>query len=896
MSWFGRFLQRRKRERELATELADHVERLTADNVRAGMSAEAARRAARLRLGGVEGIKEDCREQRGAAWLESTLRDIRLAARTLAKSRGFAATAILMLALGIGANAAIFELFDAVRLRSLPVRDPAALALVSVRGGNHGFGINSGNETTLTYPLWRQIRDHQRSFSAMFAWRTEAFDIGEGAHARNATGVWASGGFFEALGLNPVRGRFFREEDDRPGCSLPGVVISYALWRSEFGGADSAIGSSLTIEDRRVNVIGVTPANFSGIEVGTKFDFALPMCSMETLQPGDPKLGRLDYFWLHVIGRRKPGVSLAQAASELDALSPGIIAATTPSGYTSTALDVYQRYRLTATEGGAGVSDLRSTYDDSLLLLLAITGMVLLIACANLASLMLTRASTRSREMALRLALGASRWRLIRQLLAEGVLLASSGALLGGALAGALARTMVHFLTIGGDEINLDVRLDGRALIFIAAVTVATCVIFGLAPAFRSSHADPGDALKSGARGTTAGSERFSFQRLLVVSQIAISLVLLVGAALFARSFRNLVSVDPGFRERDVASIYLSFDKANVPPSQVPAYSRDLLDDVRAIPQVESAAATTHLPFAGSWTSGVSVDGKEGSAKFSWVSPDYFQTLGIPLIAGRDFTAADKREAPHVAIVSESFLRAYVAEANPIGKIIRTASEPNFPATIYEIVGVVRDTKYSGLREATAPPEAYAPYEQYPPDLVPWMAVIVHARTPASALMPAVRAKMGERNPEISVDYDVLEEEIASSLVGDRMMALLSGFFGALAALLTMVGLYGVISYFVALRRNEIGIRIALGADAGRIVAMILGETIAMVGLGTAIGLALSVAAAKSVGTLVFGLKPTDPLTLAGAAALLIAVAAAASYVPARRAARIEPMIALRHD
>ena len=512
-----------------------------------------------------------------------------------------------------------------------------------------------------------------------------------------------------------------------------------------------------------MNVIGVAPANFSGIEVGTKFEFALPMCSMETLQPGDPKLARLDYFWLHVIGRRKPGVSLAQAASELDALSPGIIAATTPSGYTSTALDVYQRYRLTATEGGAGVSDLRSTYDDSLLLLLSITGLVLLIACANLASLMLTRASTRSREMALRLALGASRWRLIRQLLVEGVLLATCGALLGGALAGAAGRTMVHFLTIRGDEINLDVRFDGRALIFIAAVAVATCVIFGLAPALRSSHADPGDALKSGARGTTAGGERFSFQRLLMISQIAISLVLLVGAAVFVRSFRNLISVDPGFRERDIVCIYLSFDKANVPTREIGSYSRGLLDDVRAIPRVESAAATTHLPFAGSWTSGVSVDGKEGSSKFTWASPDYFKTLGIPLIAGRDFTAADTHNAPHVAIVSESFLHEYVAAVNPIGKIIRTAPEPNFPATIYEIVGVVRDTKYSGLREATAPPEAYAPYEQYPPDLVPWMAVIVHSRTPASALIPAVRAKMSERNPEISVDYDVLEDDIGAA-------------------------------------------------------------------------------------------------------------------------------------
>jgi predicted permease len=883
-------------EREIAAELADHIERLTADNIRAGMNADEARRAARVRLGPVEGIKEDCREARGAAWLESTLQDIRFAARTLSKSRGFTVTAILMLALGIGANAAIFELFDAVRLRSLPVRDPNALALVSVRGGNGGFGVNSGNDASLTYPLWRQIHDHQRSFSEMFAWRAEGSEIGEGSHARNAAGVWASGGFFDTLGVNPVRGRFFREEDDRPGCGLPGAVISHALWQSEFGGADSAIGKSITIEDHPVAVIGVAPASFSGVEVGMKFDFVLPMCSIAALQPGDPRMTRLDYFWLHVIGRRKPGVTLAQAASEMDALTAGIIAATTPTGYSTAAIEQYQRFRLTATAAGTGVSDLRSTYDNSLLLLLGITGLVLLIACANVASLMLTRASTRELEMAVRRALGASRWRLIRQLLAEGALLSVSGALFGAAVAGALGRTLVRFLSLRGDEIDLDVGLDARVLVFIVTVAITTCVIFGLAPAFRSSNVDPGDALKSGSRGTTAGSERFSFQRWLVTSQIAISLVLLVGAALFVQSFWKLTSVNPGFRVRDVVCVYLSFGKANVPASQLGSFSRDLLEDVRAIPQVESAAVTTHLPFAGSWTSRITVNGKDAPSKFTWASPDYFKTLSIPLIAGRDFTAADTQSSPHVAVVSESFMRTFTGGANPIGQIIHTASEPYYPATTYEIVGVVKDQKYSDLREVSAPPEAYAPYEQFPPGPGPWMAVLVDSRMAASALIPAIRAKMNERNAEISVDDDVLEEEIQTSLVGDRIMAMLSGFFGILAALLTMVGLYGVISYFVALRRNEIGIRIALGADPAKIVSMILRETIAMVGLGAGIGLGLSVAAAKSVATLVFGLKPSDPLTLAGSAAALIAVAALASYVPARRASRIEPMIALRHD
>src|SRR5712692_1742463 len=480
------------------------------------------------------------RKTRGAVSAEFMMHDLRFAWRALRKNWGFAATAILTLALAVGANTAIFQLLDAVRLRNLPVADPARLAAVHVKNGTRGFGFavfdartTGDNETMLSYPMWEQIRLHPQSFSGVFAWaQTGSVSLGEGAQERRARGLWVSGEIFSVLGVPPLRGRVFAEKDDQPNCGLPGVVISYPLWQSEFGGQDSAIGSRLMVERRPTEVIGVTPRSFFGLEVGKTFDFAVPFCSLTTYFPAAETMTRSDLFWLRVDGRLKPGGTLEQASSQLGAMSPGLIEATLPSGFSSTSLKVYRNYRLTVFPAGTGVSSLRQTYDTSLWLLLTITAMVLLIACANLANLMLVRASTREREMAVRLALGASRWRLIRQLLSEGLLLAAGGALLGIVLAGVFSRSLIRFLSTEGDTIRLDLSMDWRVLLFTGLIAIATCVIFGLVPAFRSSRADPGLALKSGSRGSTAGPERFSFQRLLVVSQLAVSVVLLVGALL----------------------------------------------------------------------------------------------------------------------------------------------------------------------------------------------------------------------------------------------------------------------------------------------------------------------------------------------------------------------------
>ena len=827
------------------------------------------------------------------------LQDVRFALRTLRKSWGFAVTAVLTLALGIGANAAIFQLLDAVRLRNLPVAKPATLAAVRIKSGTRGFGITSGGDfdTMLSYPMWEQIRLHQQSFSGVFAWAQSGWvSLGEGAQERHAQLLWVSGQMFSVLGVPPLRGRMFTEKDDQPNCGLPGVAISYALWQGEFGGQDSAIGSRLIIEGHPTEVIGVTPRSFFGMEVGRGFDIAVPFCSLTTYAPAALTTTRSDFFWLHVVGRLKQGLTLEQASSQLSAMSPGFIEVTLPTGYSSTSLNIYKNFRLAAYPGGNGISWLRQTYDTSLWLLLGTTGLVLLIACANLANLMLVRASTRAREMAVRLALGASRWRLIRQLLSEGFVLAGAGTVLGIALAEIFSRSLVHFLSTGNNPVQLSISLEWRVLLFTGALMISTCAFVALVPALRSSRVEPGLALKSGSRGTTAGRERFSFQRLLVVSQIAVSVVLLVGALLFARSFWNLATLDPGFREKGILVTYVDLKRLALPPERYAPFIRDLLAAVKTVPQVESSATSTHIPLnpSSTWSLGVRVNGAEGGSKFAWVSPEYFETMQIPLLTGRWFNDRDTQTSPHVAVVNEAFTRRYLAGISAIGKTIRTSAESGYPETEYEIVGVVKDTKYTDLREPT-PPMVFAPADQFP-DVRPWAVLLTRFSSSPSVAITAVREKISQISPAIRTEFHVFQTDIENGLNRERLMAVLSGFFGALAALLAMIGLYGVISYIVATRKNEIGIRMALGASPGSVVLMIVRQTLALLGVGVGAGLVLAIAAAKGANSLLYGLEANDPLTLFSAAGFLAAVALVASYIPAYRASRADPMNALRYE
>jgi predicted permease len=827
-------------------------------------------------------------------WLLTTLQDLRFALRTLRKSPAFAVTAILTLALGIGANTAIFQLLDAVRLRSLPVADPASLVKVQIRGGIHDFGWTA-SDTALSTALWEQIRKQQQAFSGFFAWRSTVYGIGRGEQERLAQGLWVSGEMFPMLGIVPVKGRLFTPEDDRPGCGTSGAVISYGLWQNEFGGKDSVIGSRIVVYGYPTQVIGVTPPGFFGLDVGKEFEVALPTCSLSSYIPGDGTLIRRDVFWLQVMGRLKPGWSLQQASAQLEAASPGMFEATVPDGYSTSELDTFRNFRLAAYPGSNGISAPGEAYDTSLWLLLGTTGLVLLIACANLANLMLVRATTREKEMAVRLALGASSARVLRQLLLESLALALAGSILGIGLASFLSRTVVRMLGTERDPFYLAMNIDWRVLSFTSLVAVSTCLLFGLVPAFRSSRVQPGAVLKSGGRGMTAGRQKFSFQQTLVVSQIAFSLVLLVGALLFVRSFWNLTTLDPGFRETGILRAYLNFRRLDLPPELYETFKHELLEQIRSIPLVESAATSTHVPLDGGFFSlGVRSGATQAESKFTWVSPGYFRTMQIPSVAGRDFTERDTKKSQPVAIVNETFVRQFMGGGNPLGKTIRTLAEPHYPENEFEVVGVVKDAKYGGLREEISP-EAFAPARQYPEKYY-FTNAFIRFSSPPSAVISAVREKLNPLYPEMKIEYHLFQTEIQNGLVQERLMALLSGFFGALAALLAMIGLYGVISYIIAMRRNEIGIRMALGASRQDVVGIVLRQTLALLALGVGIGLLLAVAATSGARTLLYGLRPSDPASLLGAAFFLALVALAASLWPAYRATRHDPMKALRYE
>jgi predicted permease len=886
MTWYKQLFSRRRLYNDLSNEMQQHLEEKIEELVATGMSKKEATAAARREFGNVTLIEQDSREVWRWPSLESFFADVRYALRTLRKSPGFTTTAIVTLALGIGANTAIFMLLDAIRLRSLPVQDPQELAEVRITDAGHqGMGLNQ-QYGELTRPLWQEIRDHQQSFSGVFAWSVNLRYVGRGSEMRHFHELRVSGDFFGVLGVRPFRGRLLIPEDEG-ACPMTRAVVSYPYWQSELGGRDLSSAVKLVVDNELVEIVGVTPPGFSGLVVGEAFDIAIPFC-----QPKEEL--RRDVFEVSVMGRLKPGVTIQRASAEMNALSSSIFEATVPPGRDTRSTETYKQFRLAAYPASTGVSSLRD-YDRSLFLLLGIAGLVLLIACTNLANLMLARASVRQREMAVRLALGASRARLIRQLLTENLLLAATGAAIGIALAQFLSQLLVWSFSTEGAGVTLQTVTDWRVLLFAAGVAALTCIVFGIAPALRATRAEPISAMKAGGRGTTGGRERFSLQRLLVVAQVSVSLVLLVGALLFVRSFRNLMTFDPGMRESGITDAFLGFWQSNLSKERWADFQRELLEEVRSVPGVLNAATTTNAPLLGSsWEHGIRIGSQEGDSKFTWVSPEYFETMGIPVIQGRSLTREDTASSQRVALVNETFVRRYLSGTNPIGQTLRTSPEPDYPATVYEIVGVIPDTKYNDLRGQT-PPMTFAPASQFPGQ-GPWTNVMIHSNLAPAAVAAAAKRVIAEKHPDVITQFADFQREIRDGLVEERLMATLSGFFGLLAVLLAVVGLYGVISYIVAMRRNEIGIRMALGASRGDVIGIIVRQTLVLLALGVGVGVVLALGAVRSAGSLLFGLQPNDPLTFAGASALLVTIALIASFLPARRASRVDPMVALRYE
>jgi predicted permease len=892
MGW-SRFWRRRQRDAEIAEELESYLAHEAGERIAGGDHPDEARHAAMRKLGNATRVREDVYAMNTLAPVDALVKDVRYAARLLRRSPGFALASILSLALGIGANTAVFQLLDALRLRSLPIPRPHELLEVVVDGGNRGYGVSDSSNSNLTNPLWEGLRDSQQAFAGLFAWGTAGLPVGRGQEMQFPHSIWVSGDFFPALGLVPFRGRLLGPADDRRGCAPGGVVISHAYWQRAFRGRHDAIGAPLVIGEHTFQVAGVTPPEFFGLEVGQRFDLAVPVCAAGLWGNA---LEQKHSWWLTAMGRLKQGWTLAQAAGHVHALSVELFDRLAPTGYGDNSN--WKALRFTAVPAGRGISQWRQQYETSLWLLLGITGLVLLVACANLANLMLARATARQREFSVRLALGASRQRLMAQSLTESLLVAVVGAGAGIVLAVVLSRTTVLFLTTKANGLHLDLGLDWRVLAFTSALAFLTCVICGLAPALRSAQAQPADVLKQGGRGLTGGPERLSFQRALVVAQVAISLVLVIGALLFVRSFRNLMTADAGFPQDGLHYLSCYLPRPNLSPEQQLQEKTVLLERIRALPQVEAAASGTKIPLtSSSWTMGIRVgnaqaDAKQ-SSKISWVSPGYFHTLGVPVLSGRDIARSDTTTGRKVMLVNQTFVRRYHAGQEPIGAFVRTGEEPGYPEAVYEIVGTVGDTKYADLRE-DIPPTAYAPESQHPSPRL-GMNVILRTTGPADNVAASLRQLFRDENV-LGGDLQTLRVHVRERLTRERLLSWLSGFFGVLAALLAAVGLYGVMSYSVARRSNEIAIRMALGAASGDVLRLMLGQAGLLLAVGLGIGCALALAIGRTAGTLLFGLQPNDPLSFATSMLALGIVALAAAYLPAARATRMSPLDGLRAD
>jgi putative ABC transport system permease protein len=879
---------------ELAHHLAETVDRL----IEQGLPEHEALRIARLRLGNYSIQKERTRDMNIAAWLEATRADLVYGLRQLRLNPAFTAVAILSLALGIGANTAIFQLINAIRLKMLPVKDPQQLVAVDFVKGSSRAGSWSSRSAIFTYSQWQEIQKLQQAYSGMFAWSATRFNLTGGGEPRFAEGLFVSGDFFHVLGTSSILGRTLTNEDDSTTCNA-GAVISYPFWQREFGGDTSVLGRKLTLNGYSVPVIGVTAPAFFGVEVGRSYDVAIPLCT-DRLMAEDHKgriASRFDW-WLSIMGRLKPGWTVKRATAQLQAISPEIMRTTIPEEYKPDLAKRFFKNKLYATEAGNGVSRLREQSQRPLYLLLATTGLVLIIACANLANLLLARAAVRESEIAVRLAMGASRMRVLRQLLAESLLLASLGAIFGAALSFVLSRAMVALLSTPQDPTFIPISSDWRVLGFTAALAILTCLLFGLVPALRSTHVSPVDAMRSGGRSVTAGRERFGLRRALVATQVALSLVLMVGALLFVRSLHNLVTNDPGFRAQGILTVSIDFSRAPYPKEQRLNIYRELSGRLSAIPGVVSSAQVSFTPVSGSgWDNSIGPDRAPAAASgkialFNRVGPHYFQTMETRLLAGREFDQHDTLAASKIAIVNEEFARKYFKGANPVGHTFHLEASAGKPENLFQIVGLVRNTKYFNLREE-AQPIGFFPIAQDEEPGSEATFVLRVAGSPTSVAGSA-KAAVAAMSPSIGIQFQPFSTQLEDSVLGERLMATLSGGFGLLAALLATLGLYGVIAYMIARRRKEIGVRMALGADRARVVRLVLREAVMLVALGLAAGILLSLWLGQTAATLLYGVKPRDATSLIGASLLLAVIALFASYLPARRAASDDPMAALR--
>ena len=875
MSWFSR----KNWEQDANDELRFHIEQQTAANIAAGMSPDEARRQAALRFGAVEGVKENCREQRSGFWLETLIADARYALRVMRKNPGFAAIAILTLALGIGANTAIFSVVYAVLLKPLPYPAPNQLVVVFEAKPQEGV-----NFTGVSYMDFEDVRAQNGVFTELAGNQEHDLTVtGRGEPFVADTAV-VTAGLFDVLQVAPLMGRTFVPEDGRPGAA-PVAIISEKLWRSRFGADPHLVGSSINLDKRSFTVIGIMRTGFHSPILIRNQDIWVPT-------PDDPVFGkwmtRRSGHWLSVIGRLKPGVSIPQAQAEMDGISRRL-AAEFPKDDAGWSIRV-------APLQSTIVGDERP----ALLLLLGAVALVLLIACANIANLLLSRATSRAKEMSVRIALGAGRGRIVRQLLTESAALGLLGGLGGTLLAYWGVRVLGSLLPADLAKMQ-DIRVDGWVLAFALLLSVAASFVFGLAPALFAAGSDVQKTLREGSGRAGAGGSRQNARTILAAAEIALAMVLLVGAGLLVRSFIAIAAVSPGFSSQHLVKAEVSLPQFEYSTAQQwTAFADDLLARIQAEPGMRDSAVGLPLPLVNPFVNlGFEIEGSPAppssqarTANYVAASPEYFRVMEIPLLQGREFSRDDVASTPRVTIISEAMARMYFPNQNPIGKRLIFGFPPNGDAP-REIIGVVGNVRDVELRQAPAA-MMYVPFAQAPL----WgTVVVVRTNLSVAAVAEAIRRDAHAIDKDLPVtDIGAIPEFVDATLAQPRFQTLLLALFSGLALTLAAVGIYGVISYSVIQRTHEIGIRMSLGAQPGQVLRLVMGQGAKLALAGIAVGIAAALALTRLMRSLLFEVSPADPLTFAAIAALLVAVALAACYIPARRAMRVDPMTALRYE